>query len=475
MTSMRLGGRRAIDGRADLGSFDLDADHLTTHGVIVGMTGSGKTGLVTVLIEEALAQDIPVLVVDVKGDLPNLRLALPSLGAEALMPWVEAAPGDEDGIADLPLVEKEAAARAFGLASWNIGEAELRSFDERVHVRIVTPGSDAGEPLHVLSALERRSPRWDDDLEGARATLAAAVTLVLRLVGRDAEPGKSREHALLAVLAERRLRGGDAPLELLVADVMDPPITSIGALELDQFMSPRKRKELAADLNTLLATPSMEGWRKGSSLDAAGWMEKVNGKTPATVLSVAHLDDDARLMVLGVVLEEVLAWVRTLPGTQRLKALVVFDEVYGFLPPHPACPPTKKPLVALMKQARAYGVGVVVATQNPMDLDYRALSNAGVWALGRLQTDADRERVLDGLGEHGKSELAGVLKMLGPRWFVVRDAKDGRGPTLLQPRWAMSYLRGPMTREQIKRAREMSEPEAPPSRSADPSGPPADR
>jgi len=452
---LRLGARRSIDGQDDLGPFELDADHLTTHGVIVGMTGSGKTGLLTVLVEEALAKGIPVLAVDVKGDLPNLRLALPSLSPEALAPWVEADPGDEDGIADPPLVARVAQKRAECLAGWGIDEAKLKTFDDSVHVRIVTPGSDAGEQLHVLSALERRSPRWDSDLEGARATLAAGVSLVLRLVGRDAEPGKSREHALLSVLAERRLRAGnDALLPELIAEVVEPPIVTIGALELDEFISPRARKELAADLNTLLAAPSMESWRTGASLDVGAWMEKVDGKTPATVISVAHLDHEERLMVLGVVLEEVLTWVRGLEGTSRLKALVVFDEIYGFVPPHPACPPTKKPLVALMKQARAFGVGVVVATQNPMDLDYRALSNAGVWVLGRLQTDADRERVLEGLGEHGrKSKLGNTLKMLQPRWFVVRDAKDNRGPTLLQPRWAMSYLRGPMTRPQIRRVR----------------------
>jgi hypothetical protein len=450
-----MGGRWTVDGRRNLGSFVLDPDHLTTHGVVVGMTGSGKTGLVTVMIEEALRNEIPVLVVDVKGDLTNLRLAIPSLDPDALAPWVEAAKGDEDGIADPPLVAEVAKIRATGLSGWGIDEQALRDFDAKTHVRIVTPGSDAGESLHVLSALERRSPRWDDDVEGARETLAAAISLVMHLVGREGEPGKSREHALLSVLAEQRLRAGkDAPLEALVPEIVEPPFTSIGALEIDDFISPRARKELAADLNTLLAAPSMASWRTGASLDVGAWMAPVGGKTPATVLSVAHLDDDERLSVLGVVLEEVLAWVRRLPGTNRLKALIVFDEIYGFVPPHPACPPTKKPLVSLMKQARAFGVGCVLATQNPMDLDYRALSNAGVWVLGRLQTDADRERVLEGLGEKGKkSPLGAILKKLGPRWFVVRDARDGKGPTLLQPRWAMSYLRGPMTREQIRRCR----------------------
>jgi len=455
VTPLRLGARRSIDARRDLGPFLLDADHLTTHGVVVGMTGSGKTGLVTVLVEEALERGIPALVVDVKGDLANLRLAVPSLAPEALAPWVEAAAGDEDGVADPPVVAEAARLRAEGLRGWGIDEAALREFDQRAVVRIVTPGSDAGEPLHVLSALERRSPRWDDDVGGARATLAAAVSLVMRLVGRDSDPGRSREHALLSVLAERRLAAGqDAPLAALVAELLAPPIESIGALAIDDFVSARARKELAADLNTLLAAPSMAGWRSGASLDIGAWMTPVAGRTPATVLSVAHLDDEERQLVLGVVLEEVLAWVRRQPGTSRLKALVVFDEIYGFVPPHPASPPTKRPIVSLMKQARAYGVGVVLATQNPMDLDYRALSNAGLWVLGRLQTDADRERVLEGLGEGGrKSALGAVLKKLHPRWFVVRDARDERGATLLQPRWAMSYLRGPMTREQIRRAR----------------------
>jgi hypothetical protein len=454
-TALHLGARRSLDGRGDLGAFSLEADHLTTHGVVVGMTGSGKTGLVTVLVEEALASQIPVLVVDVKGDLPNLLLAVPSFEPGPLAPWVEAPRGDEDGIADPPLVAEVADKRARSLTSWGIDEAALRRFGERTHVRVVTPGSDAGEPLHLLSALERRSPRWDDDVEGARATLGAAISLVMRLVGRDAEPGKSREHALLSVLAERRLVAGkDASLGALVPEILEPPFVSIGALEVDEFLSPRARKELAADLNTLLAAPSLTSWRSGASLDVAAWMAPVEGKTPATVVSVAHLDEQERLMVLGVILEEVLTWVRSLPGTSQLRALVVFDEMYGFVPPHPASPPTKRPIVSLMKQARAYGVGVVLATQNPMDLDYRALSNAGLWMLGRLQTDADRERVLEGLGEGGrKSALGAVLKKLGSRWFVVRDTKDKGPPTLLQPRYAMSFLRGPMTREEIRRAR----------------------
>ncbi|MBK8942211.1 MAG: ATP-binding protein [Polyangiaceae bacterium] len=324
---------------------------------------------------------------------------------------------------------------------------------------MITPGADAGEMLHVLSALERRSARWDSDPDGARSALSAAISLILRLLGRDPDPARSREHVLLSVLAERHLAAGEpADIARLLPEILEPPFASIGALDINGFMPKRARRELAAALNTLLASPSFASWRRGATLDVDAWLQPHEGRTPATILSVAHLDDDERALVLGVVLEEILSWVRGLPGSQRLRALIVFDEVYGFLPPHPASPPTKRPLVALMKASAAYGVGVLIATQNPMDLDYRALSNAGLWCLGRLQTDADRARVLDGLAnEAGQGqtaeELSDVLKQLRPRWFVVRDAQAGGASMLLQPRWAMSFLRGPMTRHEIRRAR----------------------
>ncbi|MFN9809160.1 MAG: ATP-binding protein [Deltaproteobacteria bacterium] len=454
---LHLGAHRSTDGARDLGRFELPAHDLLTHAVIVGMTGSGKTGLLTVMVEEALRAEVPVLMIDVKGDLPNLALAFPSFDPTAMAPWVEPAQGDEDGIADEPVVVAAADARREGLTAWSISEADLARYASHSFVRVVTPGSDAGEPLHLLSALERPSPRWSTDMEAARATLSAAVSLVLRLTGRDGDPGRSREHALLSVLAEERLRRGKtASLAELLPEILEPPVAEVGALPVDAFVTPRLRGELAADLNTLIASPSFASWRRGQDLDVGRWMQSVDGKTPATIVSVAHLDDGERELVLGVVLEEVLTWVRSLPGSSRLRALVVFDEVYGFIPPHPANPPTKRPLVALMKQARAYGVGCVLATQNPMDLDYRALSNAGTWMLGRLQTDADRARVMEGLGEdRKKGQLGALVKKLGPRWFVVRDAR-GAKPTLLNPRWAMSYLRGPMTQRELRRVKEQS-------------------
>lgn len=445
---------------ANGGMARLPAHHLVTHGAIFGMTGSGKTGLLTVMVEEALSAGVPTLMIDIKGDLPNLLLNFPRFDPSDLAPWVESVALSEEKTAEQIATEQNEVRRS-ALAAWNIGEPELHAYHEKTDFRVITPGSSSGELLHVLSSLERRSDRWDVDPESARDALSAAVSLVLRLLGRDPDPAKSREHVLLSVLAEDRLRRGEpASLAMLLEDLAKPPIEKVGALDIDAFLPKSERKALAAALNTLLASPTFASWREGATLDIGAWMTPKNGRTPAVILSVAHLDDEERALVLGVVLEEVLAWVRSLPGSSRLRALLVFDEVYGFLPPHPANPPTKRPIVALMKQARAFGVGVLVATQNPMDVDYRALGNAGVWCIGRLQTDADCARVLDGLSStdtkgFSTATLGKAIKNLAPRWFVMRDVHARVGTILLQPRWAMSYLRGPMTRNEIRQAREL--------------------
>lgn len=457
---LNLGAWRHLNGAQGGDVLRLPAEHLVTHGVVVGMTGSGKTGLVTVMIEEAARVGVPTIVVDVKGDLPNLLLAFPDFAPNRLEDWVD---GERESMTPLDLAERAgelARKRREALAEWQIGEAELSAYVKSTSVRVLTPGGSAGEPLHMLSSLERRSSRWDSDPEAARDALTAAVSLVLRLLGREHDPAKSREHVLLSVLAERRLAAGQtAELGALMKDVLEPPMAEIGALPVNSFMKKTERRALAAALNSLLASPTFSSWRQGANLDVADWVAKKDGRTPIVIVSVAHLDDEERALVLGVLLEEVLSWVRTLSGSSRLRALLVFDEIYGFLPPHPANPPTKRPLVALMKQARGFGVGVVVATQNPMDLDYRALSNAGLWFLGRLQTDADRARVLDGLAAARgtdatlSEELANTLRRLAPRWFVVRNAHVVVPPILAKPRYAMSLMRGPMTRTEIRRAR----------------------
>lgn len=454
---LNLGAWRPIEGPEGGGLARMPAQHLVTHGAIFGMTGSGKTGLLSVMVEEALRAGIPTLMIDIKGDLPNLLLSFPRFDPADLLAWIEPAASSEGkSLEEMALVQNQI--RSESLAAWSIGEPDLRRYAESVRLRVITPGSSAGELLHVLSSLERRSTRWDDDPESARDALSAAISLVLRLLGRDPDPAKRREHVPLSVLAERRLRNGEpAALGVLLRDLSQPPIERIGALDVDAFLPKSERKALAAALNTLLASPTFANWREGSTIDIKQWLTRRNGRTPGVIVSVAHLDDDERALVLGVLLEEILSWVRSLPGSSQLKALIVFDEVYGFLPPHPANPPTKRPLVALMKQARAFGVGVLVATQNPMDVDYRALGNAGLWCVGRLQTDADCARVLNGQASaaangHTTAELGRVVKNLAPRWFLMRDMHAKIGSILLQSRWAMSLLRGPMTRNEIRQA-----------------------
>jgi hypothetical protein len=290
------------------------------------------------MVEEALRSGVPTLLVDIKGDLPNLLLAFPNFSPELVEPWVE--PGPEEARDSAALARDTAKEREAGLRAWGIDEAQLQSFHDRTNIRVITPGSNAGEALHILSSLELNTADWATDAAGARASVAAAISLILRLLGRDAYPARSREHVLLAVLCEQRLRQGQAcRLEELLADLMSPPIDKIGALPIDKYLSKRDRAELAAALNSLLASPSFATWREGAPLDVGSWLTPTAGRTPAVIVSVAHLSDEERMLVLGVLLEGILHWTRRLRGSKRLRALIVLDEVYGLLPPHPNNPP----------------------------------------------------------------------------------------------------------------------------------------
>jgi hypothetical protein len=421
------------------------------------MTGSGKTGLLMVLVEEALRSRIPIIMIDVKGDLPNLLLTFPNLSPAEFAPWVDDGLIARTGQTREEVAQAEAWSWQQKLAEWQLGPSTVAELRAIAAPRVLTPGMLGGEPLNILSSLERPTAAWKSDIEAAREALSASISLLLRLVGRDPDPTRSRDHVVLSVFAERRLAlGMPADVASLLDDVRAPPVDRLGALPTEEFFPKRDRVALANALNTLLASPTFESWRSGVPLDIDEWLApRQDGRTPAVIVSVAHLDDDERKLVLGIVLDQLLAWVRSLSGTHHLRALLVFDEVYGFIPPHPANPPTKRPLVTLMKQARGFGLGVVLATQNPMDLDYRALSNAGVWCVGRLSTDADRERVVDALtgGTTGADSalVTDVLKVLARRWFVLRNVHQEPSMALLQTRTTLSWLRGPMTRNDLKR------------------------
>lgn len=463
---MFIGNAYAFESAAPATRYLLPTHHLTTHGIVVGASGTGKTGGLIVMLEEAVRTEIPLLVIDVKGDMANLGLVFSDFSPESFLPWVQKSPGEKRSTQEV--AEALATERQEALAAWGIGLAEVAEFNRKAALRVITPGHTSGEPLHVLSALEQPSDSWQTDREGARASISAAISLLLRLIGRDPDAARSRDHALLSVFVERRMdRGLPCDLGSLLQDLLEPPVQVVGSLPIDSYVSPKARGELAASLNTLLVSPTFVNWRQGASLRIGEWLtparERSDGKTPVVIVSVAHLDDDDRALVLGVLLEEMLSWVRSLPGTQELRALMVFDEVYGYCPPHPARPPTKQPLMLLLKQARAYGVGLILATQNPMDLEYRALSNASLWYVGRLQTDADRERVVEAMSQSGGSgaksaaSLSHLVKRLENRWFLMRNLRAKADLVLLQPRWAMSYLRGPLTPTEIRQVRQRLE------------------
>lgn len=426
--------------------FLYDSKHLTTHAVVIGMTGSGKTGLSIDLLEEAAIDGIPAIVVDPKGDLGNLLLTFPELRAEDFAPWAPHGANAED----------EAAKWREGLARWGEDGARIRRLRDAVDIALYTPGSRVGQPLSILGSLAAPSEteRQDAELVAERATQVA--TSLLGLVGIEAEPGKSREHVLLATILQRAWSAGeDVDLAGLVMRIQDPPFDRIGVLDIESFFPKKERFELAVAYNGLLAAPGFDAWTAGAPLDVASLLWTDHGKPRISILSIAHLDDAQRMFFVSLLLGQMVTWMRAQPGTPALRALFFMDEVVGYFPPV-AMPPSKRPLLVLLKQARAFGLGIVLATQNPVDLDYKGLSNAGTWLIGRLQTERDKARVLDGLegasARQGldRAEMDKVLSALEKRQFYVHDV-HAEGPAVIESRWSLSYLRGPLTREEIRR------------------------
>ncbi|MEX1288158.1 MAG: DUF87 domain-containing protein [Acidimicrobiia bacterium] len=427
-------------------SVGIDGDDLTTHGVIVGMTGSGKTGLGIICLEEALAGGIPVLAIDPKGDLGNLALVFPDLRPDDFEPWVD----PPDGTDRRDAAAEAAEAWRSGLEASGIGRDRLATVAASP-VTIHTPGSESGRPMNLLGSF---SPPVADDAEAARDEARALVSSVLLMAGIDADPVADPRHVLLAAIVEAAWAAGDAlDLERLIARVLDPPMRKLGVFEVDRFIGPGRREELALRLNALIASPSASSWMVGDPLDIDHLLAPVDGRPPARIVSIAHLDDASRQFVVATVLAKVVSWARRQPGTDRLRALVYMDEVFGFAPPS-AMPPAKQPILTLLKQGRAHGVGLLLATQNPMDLDYKAMSNAGTWLIGRLQTERDQARVLEGMrsvtGDLDLDELSTTIAGLRKRQFVLHATRRTE-PVVLDTRWAMSYLAGPLSTEGLDR------------------------
>jgi hypothetical protein len=455
--SFYLGRERdAASGKSTDNLTLYDSSDLTTHAIIIGMTGSGKTGLAIDMIEEAAIDKVPVIAIDPKGDLANLLLTFPELRPEDFRPWIDVQAAERAGRSPDAFAAEEAEKWRNGLASWDQAPERIARLRESAEFVIFTPGSSAGVPISVLRSFaapsaEARS-RADRYLEHVQAT----ATGLLALLGIDADPLTSREHILIANLLRNAWDAArDLDLETLILGIQKPPFAKLGVMDIESAFPAADRSKLAMRLNNLLASPGFEAWRDGVPLDARRLFYTDSGKPRVSVISIAHLSDSERMFFVTMLLTNVVEWMRTQPGTASLRALLYMDEVAGYLPPV-ASPPSKPLFLSLLKQARAFGVGVVLATQNPVDLDYKGISNAGTWLIGRLQTERDKARVMDGLegaaagdgGGFDRKATETLISGLDKRVFYLHNVHED-APTLFETRWAMSYLAGPMTRDQI--------------------------
>ncbi len=429
-----------------------DSSDLTTHGVIVGMTGSGKTGLGIIYLEEALRTGIPTLILDPKGDMTNLLLTFPDLAPADFEPWIDPAAIDDNGTVS-EAAAKTASRWTKGLADWGLDGGDIRGLRERADFTIYTPGSTTGTPLDIIGSLNGPPGAFDDNSEALRDEILGFTTGLLGMVGIDSDPISSRETILITNLIEHAWRNGQSlDIASLLAWIQQPPIRKLGVFDVDAFFPPKDRLDLAMKINGLLASPGFDIWMEGPPIDIESILWSDDGSPRAAIVYLAHLSDDERQFVVTLILSKLITWMRSQPGSGELRALVYMDEVYGFAPPT-AQPPSKKPILTLLKQARAFGVGFLISTQNPVDLDYKAMSNAGTWCVGRLQTERDKKRILEAVssagGDTDVDELDRQISGLDKRAFLLHTTRDE--PKLFTTRWAMSYLRGPLTPAQVTR------------------------
>ena len=434
-----------------------DSKDLVTHAVCVGMTGSGKTGLCIALLEEAAIDGIPAIIIDPKGDLTNLLLTFPNLNPQDFAPWVNEEDAQKKNLSPADYAAQQADLWKKGLASWGQDGARIKRLRDAADFRIYTPGSNAGIPVSILKSFAAPPATIREDAELMAERVNTTGTSLLGLVGIAADPLKSREHILISNILNRAWSAGsDLDIAGLIQQIQSPPMKTVGVMDIDSFFPPKDRFELAMSLNSLLAAPGFSNWMEGDALDIQQMLHTPEGKPRLSIFSIAHLNDAERMFFVSLLLNQTLGWMRTQSGTTSLRAILYMDEIFGYFPPT-ANPPSKVPLLTLLKQGRAFGLGVVLVTQNPVDLDYKGLSNAGTWFIGRLQTERDKARVLEGLegiaGGTGmkfdRNAMEQTLAGLGNRIFLLNNVHED-GTEVFETRWDMSYLRGPLTRSQIK-------------------------
>ena len=424
----------------------LKASSLTTHGVVFGMTGSGKTGLGVNILEEAALSEIPTLILDPKGDMGNIMLNFPESTPQDLEPWMDEAKAKRKGKTAAELATRESAERREDLASHGITPERIARLRDNTEFKIYTPGSSAGIGINVLGSMKAPDLDWSVNAETIRDEIEGLVSSILVLAGIDSDPVSGPEHILISMIVETWWRQGkDLDLATLVGQIPKPPFRKLGVFDLEMFFSAKDRMKLALQLNTLLASPSMASWLEGEPLDIESMLGG-KGKTPCAIIYMAHLNETERQFVVTLLLSKLVTWMRSRPGSGELGTLVYMDECFGYVPPS-AEPPSKKPILTILKQARAFGVGLVLVTQNPVDIDYKAMSNAGTWIVGRLQTENDKRRVLDGI-RGGLPDLSERISNLQKRQFLMYQAKKSTQVFLFR-RHSMCYRFGPFTRAQV--------------------------
>ncbi|MGD8256107.1 MAG: DUF87 domain-containing protein [Desulfobacterales bacterium] len=455
-----------------------DSKDLNTHAVIIGMTGSGKTGLGIALLEEALIDNIPVIAIDPKGDLPNLLLNFPQLQPEDFRPWINEQDALNAGLTPERFAAKQATLWRNGLAKWDQDPERIARLNAAADTVVYTPGSSAGLPVSVLRNFAPPAEGIMEEKDLLRERIQSTVTALLALLGIEADPITSREHILLSNIIESTWAAGTGlDLAAMIRAIQSPPFERIGIMDLESFYPSKDRFQLAMRLNNLLAAPGFEAWLEGEPININRMLYTETGKPRASIFTISHLSDSERMFFVAVLLNEILAWMRSQPGTSSLRAILYMDEIFGYFPPVKN-PPSKAPLLTLLKQARAFGLGVVLSTQNPVDLDYKGLSNTGTWFIGRLQTDRDKQRVLEGLegaaagSGFDRARMEETLAGLGKRVFLLNNVHETT-PVTFQTRWAMSYLRGPLTREQIRALMTVRKDQEPSSETTSAAGPAA--
>ncbi|MES2598355.1 MAG: DUF87 domain-containing protein [Verrucomicrobiota bacterium] len=435
-----------------------DSKDLVTHGVVLGMTGSGKTGLCLSLLEEAAIDGVPVIAIDPKGDIGNALLTFPNLSAEEFKPWVNTDDARRKGVSVDEFAQQQAALWQKGLSDWGQSPSRIQKLRDTVDMAIYTPGSSAGLPVSILSSLDCPPAAVMDDAETLADRIESTVSSLLGLMGIEADPVQSPDHILLSnIVGHCWKKGQNVTLENLVRHIQQPPIRKVGVVDIESFFPEAKRTALAMKLNNLIASPGFASWLEGEPLDIQRMYYTPEGKPRVTIFNIAHLSDSERMFFVALLMNQLLGWMRSQQGTTSLRAIFYMDEIYGYLPPT-AMPPSKKPMMILLKQARAFGLGLLLATQNPVDLDYKALANIGTWWIGRLQTERDKARLLDGLegavsssgGKFERGEMERAMSGLGNRVFLMNNVHED-GPCIFHVRWIMSYLSGPLAKEQVKR------------------------